>query len=436
MGKTYYGDNRKIKIYLGSTKIKSMYYGNIKVYPNAGMVTYYVDTNKVYQEEVDIEESTLNPITFTPSKSGYTFIGWREDMSASSLVLSNKVMDEDGNSQNLYAVFRKTVTVTKYNGSTSATTESKYQYYNNGNIVNPSFTLIQNGVSGWSALGWCSLTSATASVVVSNGGSVSLPSNATYYGKYSRTVTVSYNGNGNTGGSTSSQSGTRYWNSAGNYSDPSFTLRSNGFTRTNYSFVNWRMGSTSGTAYNAGASVTLSANTTMYAAWNKMYVDVSGASGSYADEIALYRPANTTTNDSSKVVPFPISASGDAFQNGGSGTISVLHYVKSATITFSGTGRNAYSGAAAGERLQRYNFELQILINGSVVKTQTIETGRQYPYDEDGGYRSGTVSYTGSLNAGDKITLKIFFTWSGSPNTGTPQCNVGSMSFSITGYSY
>ena len=100
MGKTYYGDNRKIKIYLGSTKIKSMYYGNIKVYPNAGMVTYYVDTNKVYQEEVDIEESTLNPITFTPSKSGYTFIGWREDMSASSSVLSNKVMDEDGNSQN------------------------------------------------------------------------------------------------------------------------------------------------------------------------------------------------------------------------------------------------------------------------------------------------------------------------------------------------
>ena len=180
----------------------------------------------------------------------------------------------------------------------------------------------------------------------------------------------------------------------------------------------------------------LNANTVFYAAWNKAYADVSRASGSYANEIALYRPSNTTTNDSSKVVPFSISASGDAFQNGGSGTISVLHYVRSATITFSGTGRNAYSGAAAGEKLVHYYFALQILINGSVVKTQTIETGRQYPYDEDGGKRSGTVSHTCSLNAGDKITLKIFFTQSGSPNTGTPQCNVGNMSFSITGTTY
>lgn len=264
MGRTYYGDDKKLKAYYGNKKVLSMWYGSIRVYPNAGEVTYYVDSGVVYTEEIDIDNSCLTPTTFTPTKSGWTFVGWREDSTASSSVLSEKI--SDGNNYTLYAVFKQNVTVTKYNGSSSATTETKTRYYNNTNIANPSFTLSQNAISGWTALGWCTSNSATASVVVSNGGSVTLSSNATYYGKYSTTITLSYNGNGATGGSTSAQTGTRYFNS-GNYSNPSFILRNNGFSRTYYNFVNWRMGSTSGTAYNAGASVTLSANTTFYATW-------------------------------------------------------------------------------------------------------------------------------------------------------------------------
>lgn len=264
MGRTYYGDDKKLKAYYGNKKVLSMWYGSIRVYPNAGEVTYYVDSGIVYTEEIDIDQSCLTPTTFTPSKSGWTFVGWREDSTASSSVLSEKI--SDGNNYTLYAVFKQNVTVTKYNGSSSATTETKTRYYNNANENNPSFTLSQTVLSGWTAQGWCTSNSATASVVVSNGGSVTLSANATYYGKYAQTITLSYNGNGATGGSTASQSGTRYFNS-GNYSNPSFSLRSSGFSRTYYNFVNWRRGSTSGTAYNAGASVTLSANTTFYASW-------------------------------------------------------------------------------------------------------------------------------------------------------------------------
>ena len=275
MGRTYAGSNRKIKAYLGSKKVKSMWYGSIRVYPNAGEVTYYVDNEVVYTEEIDIDQSCLTPTTFTPSKSGWTFVGWREDSTASSSVLSEKI--SDGNNYTLYAVFRQNVTVTKYNGSSSATTESKTRYYNNTNVVNPSFTLSQNNLSGWSALGWCDVNSPTANVVVNNGGSVTLTANKTYYGKYSQTITLSYNGNGNTGGSTASQSGTRYYNSV-SYSNPSFTLRSSGFSKTNHSFYRWAQGSTSGTRYAAGASVTLSANTTFYAIWNLVPLTVNGSS--------------------------------------------------------------------------------------------------------------------------------------------------------------
>lgn len=189
MGYTYVGSNRKIKAYLGSDsgfiKVDRMYYGNIRVYPNAGNVTYVVDDGISYIEEVDIDDSCLSPTTFTPTKSGWTFIGWREDTSANGTILSSKIMD--GNDVTLYAVFRQT-------------------------------------------------------------------------------ITLSYNGNGATGGSTSNQIDYRYYNN-GNITNPSFVLRNNGFSKTYYTFTKWAMGSVGGTQYAVGARVTLTSNTTFYAVW-------------------------------------------------------------------------------------------------------------------------------------------------------------------------
>ena len=121
--------------------------------------------------------------------------------------------------------------------------------------------------SGWSFIGWRLDKTASSSVQSSITAGTST---INLYAVYRQTVTLSYNGNSATSGSTTSQSGYRYYNN-GNIVNPSFTLRSNGFSRTNYSFVNWRMGSASGTAYNAGSSVTLSSNTTFYASWEELY---------------------------------------------------------------------------------------------------------------------------------------------------------------------
>ena len=121
--------------------------------------------------------------------------------------------------------------------------------------------------SGWTFLGW--RTDKTANGTVQS-SIIAGTSTINLYAVYRQTITLSYNGNGATSGSTASQSGYRYYNN-GNITNPSFVLRSNGFSRTNYKFVNWRMGSSSGTAYNAGASVTLSSNTTFYATWKVVY---------------------------------------------------------------------------------------------------------------------------------------------------------------------
>lgn len=95
--------------------------------------------------------------------------------------------------------------------------------------------------------------------------------NITLYAIFSKsnTITLSYNANGGSG-STAPQSKqvTQYYNN-GNYTTPTatFTLQSSSFTKSGYLFNKWAIGSTSGTQYAAGTSVTLSSNTTFYAIW-------------------------------------------------------------------------------------------------------------------------------------------------------------------------
>jgi len=242
---------------------------NATMYANweikTGTVTYYINTGSTQTQTFFYGSSILSP-SFSPSISGWTFVGWREDKTASSTVLTSKTISSD--SATLYAVFKQDITVTYYNNSTSASTSKKQKYYNNGNVSNPSFALSQAAKSGWTARGWSTSTAGNGGITYNNGATFSRDSNVTLYGMYQQTITLSYSGNGNTGGSTSAQTGTRYYNSGKNvYVNPSFSLRSNGFTKTNYSFSKWAMGSTSGTQYAAGASVTLSSNTTFYAIW-------------------------------------------------------------------------------------------------------------------------------------------------------------------------
>lgn len=229
-------------------------------------IAYHVTTSTTYTEKKEPGEDALSYSTFTPSLSGYTFVGWREDNTASGTVLSSKTVEITA--INLYAVFKKTITITYYNNTTTSATSTGTQYYNNGNIVNPKFTINQASRSGFTARGWSTGTEANASVTYSSISNREFSANATLYGLYQATVTVSYNGNGSTGGSTANQTGTRYYNSSGKESNPSFKLSNIGFTKKyNYSNNKWAKGSTSGTQYAPGTTLTLSSNTTFYALW-------------------------------------------------------------------------------------------------------------------------------------------------------------------------
>lgn len=119
-------------------------------------VTYYVDTNESYVETFGVGESVLSPTTFTPTKSGYTFMGWREDKQANSTVLKEKNMGSE--SIVLYAVFSELVYI-QYNGNGSdgGSVPGAYVpiYCNNGNRKGV-YELKENGYtkSGYKFVAW------------------------------------------------------------------------------------------------------------------------------------------------------------------------------------------------------------------------------------------------------------------------------------------
>lgn len=239
-------------------------------------VTYYNDSTSArkWSKERYYNTNNISNPTFVLTQnaiSGWTARGWSTDTAANgSITYANGVSFTRDSNITLYGMYQQTITVTFYNGNTSAATSSGTRYYNpgGGTVVNPSFTLTQAGLSGWTARGWSTSTAANGGITYANGASFARDSNITLYGMYQQTITVSYSGNGATGGSTAAQTGTRYYNpGSGAVLNPSFSLQTNGFSRTNYNFSKWAADSAGGTQYAAGASITLAANTTMYAVW-------------------------------------------------------------------------------------------------------------------------------------------------------------------------
>ena len=128
-------------------KVKKWRHNGALVFSAGGIVTYIVDGTVSYTEEVDSGASCLSPTTFTPAKSGWELLGWREDTVASADVLDHKLMGDDPIT--LYAVYQKVVTLS-YNGngaqSGSVASQNGTRIFNaSGNYSDPAFTLAGNG---------------------------------------------------------------------------------------------------------------------------------------------------------------------------------------------------------------------------------------------------------------------------------------------------
>lgn len=248
-------------IFFDQQPLRVIRYNGTVVWRAGADITYMTDAGVSEVHFVPYGQTTL---AVTGSKSGYEFAGWRTDKTASGDVLKADLCT--GDEKTLYAVFRKAVTVSCYNGSSTKQASVGYIYYNNGNVSNPEFTIPQAPVSGWTARGWAAGQAANAGVSYTALNHTVLTADTTLYGVYQKTITASFNGNGADGGSVAALSGTAYYNSIGNTINPSFRMPGNGFTKSGHAWAGWAQGST-GIIRTAGENVTLSGDTAFSATW-------------------------------------------------------------------------------------------------------------------------------------------------------------------------
>ena len=245
--------------------------------------------------------STNVPAALKNTDYGWTFAGW------ATAPNTNTVTYTDGQSVTftentvLYGVWKRTITRRYYASATATsvtTSTAATQYYRNtsttaANVLTVARPALVASNYGWTPIGWSYGTSTTPNITTITSTAVTIPINApaALNAVYTRSSGVTYNGNGNTGGSTNATAYTQLFNAANGAADSvSVTLASNGFTKTGHTFSKWAAGSTGGTQYAAGATFTptntawtSTSSYTMYAIWaavqNTVSFNVNGGSG-------------------------------------------------------------------------------------------------------------------------------------------------------------
>ena len=211
---------------------------------------------------------TLTLRTTTPTRSGYSFLGWSTSSTATSPTYYAGGSYTANASATLYAVW-------SYNAPTVYT----ISFNANGGSGAPSSVTKTHGVTlylpsteptrtNYDFLGWSTSSTATTPTYYA-GGSFTQNANTTLYAvwKYDpATYRVNYNANGGSG-APSSQTKTY---------GVSLTLSSVIPTRSGYDFLGWSTSSTATSAtYDPGDSYTTNASVTLYAVWQETNYDFS-----------------------------------------------------------------------------------------------------------------------------------------------------------------
>ncbi len=274
----------------------------------------------------------------TVTKTGYTFSGWSAVIPATVPAANTTYV----------ALWDNTYSITfDANGGSGGTIE----YKNEGDTLTaPTVTKTGYTFSGWSPVLPATMPAA----------------NSTYTAQWTvNTYTVTYNGNGYTGGSTASSSHT--YNTAK-------ALTTNGFTRTGYTFAGWATSTSGSVVYSNSQSVsnltsTNGATVTLYAKWTANtytvayngngYTGGSTASSTHTYDTAKALTANGFTKTGYTFTGWATSASGAVVysnsqsvsnitsSSGATVTLYAKWTVSTVSITFDANGGNGGNGPTA-----------------------------------------------------------------------------------------
>ena len=214
------------------------------------------------------------------SKPGYALVGWNTQANGSGTTYAQgQTFSMGGANVTLYAQWSTLYTVT-YNGNgntggTAPTDPNSYTHSQTVTVLGNPGGMVKTGYSfiGWNTLADGSGTSYTQSQTFLMGNA-----NITLYAKWTNlpTYTVTYNGNGNAGG-TPPMDTTNYLQGA------NVTVLGNtgNLVKTGSGFTGWNtQPNGSGTSYSAGATFIMgSANVTLYVVWTAAYTVTYNGNG-------------------------------------------------------------------------------------------------------------------------------------------------------------
>lgn len=254
------------------------------------------------------------------ARTGYTFTGWNTEAAGTGLARAAGQTLSMTSNTTLYA---------QWVSSTPASCTVTYHANGGTGTIAPitdpcgSTLTLSTGTgltrSGFTFVGWNTSSIGTGTAYVP-GSSVVVNANLDLYAQWSATpvLTLTYVGNGNTGGSAPVDANSPYAAGA------SVTVSGSGsLVRLGYAFSGWTTAADgSGTSYAAGSTFTIAASTTLYAKWtatcpvvqvSDTFAKVNSGSASGSRDFAADLPAGSVITAITKVVTSPAGAGTFAF---------------------------------------------------------------------------------------------------------------------------
>ena len=235
------------------------------------------------------------------------------------------------------------------------------------------------------------------------------------------TYTLSYNANGGSGAPSSQQ---QTVTAGGTAPSMTFTISNTRPTRTGYDFLGWSTSSSASTAsYQPGGSITISANTPLYAVWKAITYTVSynanGGSGAPASQTKSYNVALTLSGTTPTRTGYTFlgwstssSATTATYSAGGSYTTnaSATLYAVWQVITYTITYKPGSSGTGSQSTATKtYNVALT-LKGATFTRTGYAQTGWA---TSDGGAQAYALSASYTANA----AATLFPVWTATKST-------------------
>ena len=217
---------------------------------NSYSVTYDANGGTVSPTSKSITYGSTYGTLPTPSRTGYTFLGWYTSRTNGTQVISSTTVTTTSN-HTIYAHWRAntyTVTYNANNGSVSPASKNVTYGSSYGTLARPTRT-------GYNFDGW--YTSATGGMLITSSTQVTTASNHTIYAHWSTNgLTVNFDANG--GSVYQSSKNVTYGSTYGTLPTPS---------KSGNRFTGWYTAKVGGTKIEPSTTVTTMENHTLYAHW-------------------------------------------------------------------------------------------------------------------------------------------------------------------------